>query len=305
MKILVTGSSGLIGRSLVPALQAAGHEIVCFDNHFSNDHPYFGDILDIDSVHQKIHGCHGVVHLAAVSRVIWGHQDPKKCWQHNVFGVKNVIRSVTHSPIRPWLLLASSREVYGQQEQLPCSESHSLLQPKNIYAQSKLRGEELVASLKALGLISGIVRLSSVYGDVADHPTRVVPAFARAAVLHKTLHVEGKDNMCDFTHVSDVVDALLKSVLLLSTGQAHRTVHLTSGVGTPLLKLAQLMIAANPHSKSTIVIDEPRNYDVSRFIGDPSLAQIELDWKAKISIEQGIQMMIAAYAAELKERCVS
>lgn len=305
MKILVTGSSGLIGRSLVPALQATGHEVVCFDNIFLDDHPDFGDILDIDSLHQKIYGCHGVVHLAAVSRVIWGHQDPKKCWQHNVFGVKNVIRAVTHSSMRPWLLLASSREVYGQQEQLPCSEEHSPLQPKNIYAQSKLRGEELVASLKELGFISSIVRLSSVYGDVADHPTRVVPAFARAAVLRKTLHVEGKDNMCDFTHVSDVVDALLKSIHLLSTGRTHRTVHLTRGVGTPLLALAQLMVAATPHSDSTIVIDEPRNYDVSRFIGDPSLAQIELNWKAKISIEQGIEMMVAAYVEELETICVS
>ncbi len=305
MKILVTGSSGLIGRSLVPALQAAGHEVVCFDNDFPNDHPCFGDILDTDMLHQKIQGCHGIIHLAAVSRVIWGHQDPKKCWQHNVFGMKNVIRSVTYSPIRPWLLFTSSREVYGQQKQLPCSELHSQLQPKNIYAQSKLRGEELVTSLKELGFITGIVRLSSVYGDAADHLTRVVPAFGRAAILGKTLHVEGKDNMCDFTHVSDVINALLTSVKLLSTGHAHRTVHLTSGVGTPLLKLAKLMVAASPCPVSDIVIDEPRSYDVSRFIGDPSLAQLELGWTAKITIEQGVKMMMAAYVAALEKTCVS
>lgn len=303
MKILVTGSSGLIGRSLVPKLQSLGHELVCFDNDFSHDHPFFGDILDVDSINQKIQGCHGVVHLAAVSRVIWGHQDPKKCWQHNVFGMKNVLRSLMQSPMKPWILFASSREVYGDPETLPCSED-SILNPKNIYARSKLCGEELVTAIRDQGFVSGVVRLSSVYGDVADHATRVVPAFARAAVLGKNLSVEGRGNVCDFTHVRDVVEAFLKSIQLLSAGRIHRTVHITSGIGTPLLKLAELMVAASPDSGSEIIIGEPRNYDVSRFVGDPSLAKTELGWQASIPIERGVQMMIAAYKEELKKECV-
>lgn len=44
-RILVTGSSGLIGSQLIPALQAMGFETVGMDTQASNDLDY-GDICD-------------------------------------------------------------------------------------------------------------------------------------------------------------------------------------------------------------------------------------------------------------------
>ncbi|MEO8630408.1 MAG: NAD-dependent epimerase/dehydratase family protein [Betaproteobacteria bacterium] len=46
-----------------------------------------------------------------------------------------------HQP--PWLIFASSREVYGQPASLPATED-APLRPVNVYGRSKLEGEYLV-----------------------------------------------------------------------------------------------------------------------------------------------------------------
>ena len=58
---------------------------------------------------------------------------------------------------RPWVLFASSREVYGEPRELPVSEDAPFL-AINTYGRSKVRGEQLVMAARG----EGIVRASSV-----------------------------------------------------------------------------------------------------------------------------------------------
>ena len=67
-------------------------------------------------------GVDGVIHLAAVSRVVWGQKNPELCWETNVTGVQNVLDAAREASSRPWVISASSREVYGEAEHLPVSE---------------------------------------------------------------------------------------------------------------------------------------------------------------------------------------
>src|SRR5688572_15412005 len=129
-RVLVTGSSGLVGRALRVALVGRGFEVSELDIRTSG--PGHGDVRDLDQVRRALLGCDGVVHLAAVSRVIWAEQDPQLCMSTNVPGLRNVLRCVGESPRRPWLVFASSREVYGQPHRLPATEDCPL-QPINIY----------------------------------------------------------------------------------------------------------------------------------------------------------------------------
>lgn len=82
--------------------------------------------------------------LAAVSRVIWGEQQPDLCWQTNVTSTRHVLESAYTSSNQPWVLYASSRAVYSQQKRFPVTES-APLQPLNTYARLKVAAEELVA----------------------------------------------------------------------------------------------------------------------------------------------------------------
>ena len=100
-RILITGSEGLIGHALRKALEACGAEVVGLDLlGIGCEH---GDVRSLPRVRDALGGCDGVVHLAAVSRVVWGERDPEGCWSTNVGGLRNVLQALNERRRRPWL----------------------------------------------------------------------------------------------------------------------------------------------------------------------------------------------------------
>lgn len=291
-KIIVTGSEGLVGTALCEALEAAGHETVHYDLALGND------VLAARGIAEAMRGCTGIVHLAAISRVIWGERDPQLCWRTNVTGTECVLQAALAQPRRPWMLFASSREVYGDAAQLPVRET-APMQAVNIYGRAKIRGEELMLEARAEGLRTAIVRLSNVYGSTSDHVDRVIPAFTRAAAMGGIMRVDGLDHTFDFTHVDDSVAGIVEITKQLETGEAKLPpIHLLTGVPTTLSGLAMLAIAAG--SKGARVVEAPpRNFDVAKFVGDPGRAQALLGWTAKVGIAEGVTRMVADFAREL------
>ncbi|MTD34230.1 NAD-dependent epimerase/dehydratase family protein [Paludibacterium denitrificans] len=173
--VLVTGSRGLVGRRLCASLRDDGFWVKELDLQCLGES--LGDVTRQADIDAAIQGCAGVVHLAAVSRVVWGQRDPDLCWLTNVTGLQNLIKAALAQSSKPWILFSSSREVYGQTSSLPVVET-AALNPLNVYARSKAEGERLVLEARSHGLQSAVVRLSNVYGCTKDHADRVIPAFA-------------------------------------------------------------------------------------------------------------------------------
>ncbi|MFN7095405.1 MAG: NAD-dependent epimerase/dehydratase family protein, partial [Burkholderiales bacterium] len=146
--IFITGSNGLIGKALCEQLKDSAYQIKRLDINLPSNHPDYGDINHTELIDRHLEDCDGIVHLAAVSRVVWGQQQPELCWQTNVVGTAHILEYAYQSPRKPWLLYASSREVYGEQQQLPVTES-ALLSPVNIYARSKVAAETIVNQYQA------------------------------------------------------------------------------------------------------------------------------------------------------------
>jgi UDP-glucose 4-epimerase len=233
--ILVTGSRGLVGQTLIDHLRAGGRSIREFDIALEDTQ----DVRAAESLRSAVAGCAGVVHLAAISRVVWGERDPVLCRDTNIDGTRNVLRAVFEAN-RPWLLFASSREVYGTPPRLPATESDALA-PINEYGRTKVAAETMIQAAMREGLVAGIARLSNVYGRTDDHADRVVPAFARAAALGTAMRVDGADHLFDFTHVEDTARGLLAMIALLDTGQRNLPpIHLLTGRPTSLGELAAL-----------------------------------------------------------------
>jgi len=285
MRILVTGSAGLIGRSLTRALASYGIDPRGYDKVDGDD------VRDSARLARAMKGCVGVVHLAAVSRPGWAEQDPEGCWATNVGGTDNVVQAAATQRARPFVLFASSREVYGEAKALPVREDAALW-PLNVYGRSKVAGEELV---RGLGPRGAIVRLSNVYGDPVDHLDRVVPAFVRAAQAGGELRVEGSERIFDFTNISDVTRALVCAVQRLAGDAELPTLHLVSGRATSLGALASMAIDAAGRGRK---VEAPgRSWDVRRFCGDGGRAADVLGWTANVPIEEGVRELAAAIGA--------
>ena len=287
--ILITGSSGLLGRALRTRMEALSTGVRTFDILDNEDQ----DTRNSENLKNAMKGVRGIVHLAAISRVVWAQNNPALCQAVNVAALRDIIEIAASMPQKPWIVFASSREVYGEAASLPVAEDAPLA-PVNVYARSKVAGELLMADAREAGLLANVVRFSNVYGCENDHADRVVTAFARTAAYGGTLRLEGADNMFDFTHVDDAANGLARAVLATNSGEAFPPIHFLTGRGTTLGELAQLAMRS---AKAPVdaVLAPSRSFDVARFVGDPSRAAAELGWSARIDIEQGIDDLVGRF----------
>jgi UDP-glucose 4-epimerase len=290
-RIAITGSSGLIGGALRAAFTAKGYSVTELDLRAEDGAR--GDVRDPARVEALLSNCDGVVHLAAVSRVVWGERDPESCWSTNVEGLRNVLSVARSKPQPPWVVFASSREIYGQPESLPVDEDCPP-RPINVYGRSKVEGELLVEQAARTGLRAATLRLSNVFGSASDYADRVVPAFVRAATEGRPLRVDGIEHTFDFTHVDDVAEGFVALVQKLFAGDpAPPPIQLVSGRGTTLGELAALTIRI-AGSASRIETAPERDFDVSRFVGRPERAASILGWAPHVTLEEGLERMVDA-----------
>ena len=287
-RILVTGSEGLVGRALRATLEARGNEIAGLD--LRGVESEYGDVRDRGRVREAMAGCRGVVHLAAVSRVVWAERAPDDCRSTNIGGVRRVLEAAFEQPTRPWILFVSSREVYGQPRRLPATEE-APLRPVNVYGRSKVEGERLVKEARVGGLWAATVRLSNVYGSVQDHADRVVPAFARAAVEGSAIRIDGAECTFDFTHIDDTARGMVAVMDRLEAGETPPPIHLLTAKPTTLRELAAM--AATLAGKPLPVTEAPpRPFDVSCFHGDPSRARELLGWEPRVCLRDGFAQLV-------------
>lgn len=287
--ILVTGSSGLIGSALVPRLRSAGLEVATFDNADDPDH----DVRNEIALANAVCGASGIVHLAAVSRLAWAEHDPETTAAVNVGALRKLVALARDSSRKPWIVFASSREVYGEAALGPVAET-APLRPNNVYARSKLSGERTIEVARDAGLVANIVRFSNVFGSVDDHATRVVPAFAQAAASGGLMRVEGADHVFDFTCLADVVAGLCSLIEATAAGEKLEPVHLVSGRATTLLDLARMAVAAG-HANAAYELCPPRGYGVTRFVGDPARARALLGWTHRTELQAGLKELIEGF----------
>ncbi len=300
-RLLLTGSAGLIGGAVRRHLASRGHDVAGLDIAWPIGHPEHGDVCQPGAVAARARDCAGILHFAAVARVGASRSDPARCRAVNVASVREVLLAARQLPQRPWLLLASSREVYGEPAALPVPETAPAA-PINLYGRSKAAAERLAMAARAAGQVTQIARFANVYGSVDDHPDRVVPAFARAAAGGGVLHVRGAANAFDFTHVDDVARGVGRLVAALLAGEHDLPpVQFATGRPTRLGTLARL--ACQLGGGRARIVEEPAvGGTVARFWGDPARALALLGWQATIDIEAGLGQLIGAYAALTADR---
>jgi len=141
MKILITGSAGMLGSALCPTLAQSGHKVFATDLIPENDNI---QLLDV-RVHKQVAEAVGkikpdmVMHLAAETDVDKCEIEPDHAFLTNTIGTQNVALVCQEQDI-PMVYISTLGVFYGDKIE-PYTE-FDLPNPINVYGQSKLEGKD-------------------------------------------------------------------------------------------------------------------------------------------------------------------
>jgi len=216
---------------LSESLLEDGHQVLILDNlstgsieniaHLKGRRgfEYFVDTVDNEPLLAELIDRSDVVfHLAAAVGVKLIVEQPVHTIETNVHGTEVVLKHANKK--KKLVVIASTSEVYGKSDDVPFREDSDLVMgptPKHrwAYACSKAIDEFLaLAYWKERKLPVIIVRLFNTVGPrQSGQYGMVIPNFVRQALAGEPITVFGDGTQSRaFTHVSDVVDALVKLV---------------------------------------------------------------------------------------------
>lgn len=223
MRALVTGGAGFLGRAIVDALLAEGHQVTTLSRGSYPELAALGvrhvsaDLADAKAMRDAFAKQECVFHAAAKAGV-WGARAEYE--RANVTATRNVIAACEQHRVPKLVFTSSPSVVFDGHDHLDGSED--LPYPRRYlahYPRTKARAEQLV--LEANGrwnLATCALRPHLIVGDGDPHLVPRVIARARAGRL---AIVGDGTNLTSMTHVETAAAAHLDAARTLAPGAAH------------------------------------------------------------------------------------
>jgi dTDP-4-dehydrorhamnose reductase len=222
MKVLITGSAGMLGAAVYPALVRAGHEVRATDlaPRSEDGLPMTTlDVRDLGAVRREIESFRPdlVAHLAAETDLETCELDPDHAYRTNTLGTQHVAAVAEQADAM--LVYISTAGVFdGEKTTGPYTEFDQP-RPINVYGASKYQGERVAADLSSRFYI---VRAGwMVGGGPRDHKfvAKVLEQLADGAhVIHAV-----DDKLGTPTYTEDFAVNLLKLIDEPRYGLYHMT----------------------------------------------------------------------------------
>ena len=291
MRAIVTGGAGFIGSHLADALVARGDEVLAVDNlhrGLRENVPAGVELVERD-VREPLGDVFAafrpdtVFHLAAQADVRASVERPGEDAEINVVGTVNVLATAQEHEANV-VFSSTGGAIYGECSR-PAREQDPL-EPISPYGTAKLAAESYITMFNRLhGAQHTILRYANVYGprQVAELEGGVVAIFFERfrSGEQATIYGDGKQTR-DFVYVSDIVDATLAGA------DKQGLFNVGSGRETAILELHELCRRASGTEGEPEFAPE-RLGEIQRSILDATHGEEGLDWKPKLTLEEGLR----------------
>ncbi|MCX5865899.1 MAG: dTDP-4-dehydrorhamnose reductase [Proteobacteria bacterium] len=234
MKVLITGSQGMLGGKVREVFTSTENEVVGIDLEEAN-------IADLDSITTLIEKVHPelVIHTAAMTDVDGCEKKPESAFKINALGTRNVTVGAKKAGSR--LVYISTDYVFDGTKRDPYTEQDST-KPISVYGSSKLAGENYVRELLPEHYI---VRTAWLFGKPGkDFPSWVV------AQVKKGLHPRiFQDQIGSPTYAPD----LARIIQEISRKEGFGTYHVTNSGSCSRVDQARLVLESAGLDPTAIV----------------------------------------------------
>lgn len=297
-KSLVTGGAGFIGSHLAEALLKRGDRVVVLDNLSTGRRENLDllpggqeiefhqvDIADYPAIAPLFAGVEQVFHIAALADIVPSIQQPFAYHRSNVDGTISVLEAARAAGVKR-LVYAASSSCYGIPDHYPTLET-APARPQYPYALTKYVGEQYVLHWEQIyGLPAVALRFFNVYGPrsrTSGTYGAVFGIFLAQKLAGKPFTVVGDGSQTrDFTFVTDVVEACLAAAESELSGEI---MNVAGGNPVSVNRLVELL-----GGKAIHIPKRPGEPDCTH--GDISKIQSRLGWKPRISIEEGVAILL-------------
>ena len=300
---LVSGAAGFVGSHLVDRLLEEGFAVVGVDNFItgkeenlnsakSNSKFSFLDLDVVSEIPDLGMKFDYIFHAASPASPPKYFEYPIETMMVNSIGTKNLLDLAIKNKAR--VIFFSTSEVYGDPLEHPQRESYwgnvNPIGPRSIYDEAKRFGEALVAQyVREKKVNAGIIRIFNTYGPRLDpHDGRVVSTFIRQAINGEALTINGDGNQTrSFCYISDLIDGILK----MAESNEFGPINLGNPNEMTLNELIKEISKLLSKKLNTTNLPELKDDPVRRK-PDISLAKEKLGWEPKVSLTQGLQLLI-------------
>jgi UDP-glucose 4-epimerase len=271
MRVIITGGAGFIGTNLCKKLTKLGHKVISIDNYNTGkkeNHIPGVEYYDMDI--KNIHDYNWlnpdiIFHMAAIARIQPSFKDPKDYFLNNANGTLNIVDYCSRNNI-PLIYAGSS--------------SHHSGKFKNPYTFSKDIGEEIIQLYQEhYDLKTSIVRFYNVYGPyqlTEGGYTTLIGRWLNNIENGIKCEVYGDgEQRRDFTHVDDIVDALVR----IQKQQAYgHNFELGRGKNHSVNEVANML-------NITPIYKPAKPGEARNTLNTDTSAQSLLGWEPKINLE--------------------
>ena len=197
--ILITGSSGFIGKNLIKKIPK-----------YSTTIEKNGEKIDLRDKEKvlKLKRVNTVIHLAGktpYSKKLSNNE----IFEHNILGTLNILEYCISKKVEKLIFVSSY--IYGHSKNNPINEKH-IVQPHNTYAKSKYLAEELCKFYaKKFGIKVIILRPFNLFGNLQKKGF-LISNIIEAIKNNSSISITNKNNKRDYLHIDDFIDVILKMI---------------------------------------------------------------------------------------------
>ena len=268
-----------MGRTLVPALEQAGHDVIAARR-------CDGDVTEA-ATWVRLPAVEHVFHLAGRSFVPESWRDPAGFLHANVSGTA---QGLAYSRACGAHFVFVSGYLYGSPKRLPIQEDDPQ-EPNNPYALSKSLAEQICAFYAmSMGMPVTVIRPFNIYGP-GQRMEFLIPTLLDQVKKGTDIRVNDLTPRRDYVHLDDLVAALVRTI---ERPGGYRVFNIGSGISYSVRDIIDTIQAAADTRLPVVSSEQPRSNEIADVRADITRARTMLGWESRYSFADGIARLVRA-----------